>query len=150
MPCDPRIWTPDRSCEPWAFEANVDAADLLMGRFTIPQQCVAVIASVSTQCGTAIRKSTHRIVILQGRGDPADFVARTLSTHGALGSVEELDGTVAGLTGNNAPGFVVTTGALQRPVRVMLPAGDYEVVKTATTGGLTAVCFFGWLWRVPS
>ncbi len=141
---DIRIWRPDETCEAFQLEMGVTAADLLMGRFTVPNMAVAVISSVFTQTNSMQKKSLQRVVICRGRGDPADFLGRQVSVSGSLTSVEELDTTGVGITGAVAAGFILPAGASVRPCRVILDQGEYEVVHVGTNG-LSVCCLHGWI-----
>lgn len=136
---DNRVWFPDETCEPFQFETGVLAADLLMGRFTVPVNRLAVITSVFTQTNSVQKKSTQHIAICNGRGDPAiDVSPRKIQMNGSLMNVEEMDTTGVGITGVVTRGFIAPAGAAVRPCRIILYPGDYEVVKVGTNG----VCAF--------
>lgn len=146
---DHRVWEPDDTCSPFLFETGVAAADLLMGRFTVPHNTVAVIASIATQTSTQVQKSTQRIVIVKGSKDAKTDVDAAINPRGALVGVEELDATGGGNTGTNRVGFVLTLGGIVRPCRVILESGNYEVIHVGTNG-LAFVSLFGWIFRLPA
>ena len=146
---DPRVWEPDDSCSPFLFESGVAAADLIMGRFTVPRNTLAVIASIATQTSTQVQKSIQRIVIVKGRVDDKTNTDNQVNPRGALLNVEELDGTPLGVNvGTNRIGFMLTQGGIVRPCRIQLGDGDYEVLHIGTNG-LTFLSLFGWLFRLP-
>lgn len=144
---DRRLWYPDETCRPFVFESGVQAADLFLGRFSVPSECEAVIASVFTQTSLAAVKSTQRVVIAKGAGDPLDR-SRDINVTGALLDAQEIDSSGPSTSGGNrAVGFILPLGSCVRPVRIVLESGPYEVYHVGTTG-IASLCFSGWLYPI--
>lgn len=158
-----RIWEPDESCLPFLLEACVIDAVIprnAMIGFSVPQQHMAVIASITSYFDSAgsILKSVGGLQLSKIR--TSGVLAPGALTVTDLGQIA-LHGNLANVvqSGGAAP-FVDTPGIMQfpplgatvgRPCRIPLTSGDYTLTANGALGTASHyLSLFGWTYPEES
>jgi len=144
---DTRAWTPDDSCTFFQISANgaFSQGETILA-FTVPRNCRAVIAQVSTLAFIPGANSTKDQVNLRIRmGSSGEL--NGISIHGALMEVVE-SGAVAG---PNVAGMALPADGLSTPARIVLEPGPYQLFNggTFTLADGSYVGLFGWTFPAP-
>ena len=147
---DRRVWTPDETCEPFLLESAAQNVNIPVLEWRVPSHNEAVIASLMTNenAFAGLRKRDFRLTIERGKKVSSGVIppGEGIKTTGGLSDVIEWE---IGAPDKNIPGFVIFMGGSgNRPCRVILPSGPYQLWFRGLTGQVVTVSMFGWTYPV--